>query len=135
MAKDVNTVALTGRVTRDLELRAVGQDGTAVVDLPLAVNGSQKVGDEWVEKANFVDVTVWAGQAENCDKYLHKGSRVAVSGSLDYQSWETPEGQKRSKIVIGNAQVVFLDPKPASPVEVVADSEHPVIVSDEDIPF
>ncbi|HUU90278.1 MAG TPA: single-stranded DNA-binding protein, partial [Phycisphaerae bacterium] len=65
MAKDINQVSVTGRVTRDLEPRSVGES-TIVVDLPIAVNGTRKVQDEWVDKANFVDVTVWDAHAENC---------------------------------------------------------------------
>lgn len=102
----INRVVLVGRLTRDPELRHI-PSGTAVCDLGIAVNDRIRQGDEWVDKANFFDVTVWGNQAESCSRYLAKGREVAIDGRLDFQTWEK-DGQKRSKIKIIAQNVQFL---------------------------
>lgn len=93
-----NRVILLGNLTRDPELRYT-PSGTAVCDLGLAVNDRYKnAAGEWVEEATFVDVTLWARTAEVATEYLSKGSPVLIEGRLKYDSWETPDGQKRSKL-------------------------------------
>jgi single-strand DNA-binding protein len=125
----MNSVNITGRLTRDPELRDAG--GHKVCEIGVAVNGSKKVGDEWVDKANFIEVVLWGRRAEIVAEYLSKGSRVAVNGELDYQSWEK-DGQKRNTIKLGNANVVFLDPKPNGSKPT---SDSTSGASEEEIPF
>lgn len=105
----INRVVLVGNLTRDPELRHI-PSGTAVCELGIAVNDRMKQGDEWVEKANFFDVTVWGAQAESCSRYLAKGRQVAIDGRLDHQTWEK-DGQKRSKVKIIAQNVQFLGGK------------------------
>ena len=97
-----NRVILVGNVTRDPEIRYVSS-GTAVTDLGLAVNDRRKnASGEWVDETTFIDVTLWARQAEVACEYLSKGSSVLIEGRLKLDSWENNEGQKRSKLkVIG----------------------------------
>ena len=102
----INRVILVGNLTRDPELRHT-PSGTALCKLGIAVNDRIKQGDEWVEKANFFDVTVWGAQAESCSRYLAKGRQVAIDGRLDYQTWEK-DGQKRSKVEVIAQNVQFL---------------------------
>jgi single-strand DNA-binding protein len=59
----------------------------------------------------YVTVVVWAKQAENCAEYLVKGRSVLVEGHLQQRSWETPEGQKRSKHEVVAERVQFLGPR------------------------
>ena len=103
MASSMNRVFLLGNVTRDPELRYIAS-GTAVTDLGLAVNDRRKnANGEWVEETTFVDVTLWARTAELAAEYLSKGSPVLIEGRLKYDAWETPDGQKRSKLrVVGD---------------------------------
>ena len=79
---DLNTVTITGNLTRDPELRTVGANGTSVCDLRVAVNGREKQGDQWVDRANYFDVTIWGRQGENAHTYLEKGRPVAIDGRL-----------------------------------------------------
>lgn len=143
----INRVVLVGNLTRDPELRHT-PSGTAVCKLGIAVNDRRKQGDEWVEKANFFDVTVWGAQAENCERYLSKGRPVAIDGRLDHQTWETPEGQKRSKVEVIAQSVQFLGSRESAGAPVAAgaassdldpdtsDFEAPPGASDDDdIPF
>lgn len=110
MASSLNTVALIGNLVRDPELRQAGS--TSVCALRIAVNDRRKnnATGEWEDKPGFFDVTVFAGQGENCAKFLSKGSRIGVSGKLDYREWEK-DGQKRSAVQIIANDVVFLTPK------------------------
>lgn len=108
MARNINVVVITGNLTRDPELKHT-PGGTAVCSLGVAVNGSKKVNDEWVDDANFFDVTVWGQQGESCAQYLSKGRPVAIHGRLDWRSWTADDGGKRSKVEIIADSVQFLN--------------------------
>ncbi len=97
-----NRVILVGNLTRDPELRYI-PSGTPVCELGLAVNDRRKNSSgEWVDETTFVDITLWARQAEVASEYLSKGSPVLIEGRLKYDAWETNDGQKRSKLrVVG----------------------------------
>jgi single-strand DNA-binding protein len=98
-ASNVNVVAITGNLTRDPELRHTG-GGTAVCDLRVAVNSRRKdQSGNWVDKANYFDVTVWGAQGENCASYLNKGRPVAVEGRLDWSEWEAKDGSGKRQAV------------------------------------
>jgi single-strand DNA-binding protein len=109
-ASNVNVVVITGNLTRDPELRHTG-GGTAICELRVAVNSRRKDGQsgEWVDKANYFDVTVWGAQGENCANYLSKGRPVAVEGRLDWREWEAKDGSgKRQAVQIIANTVQFL---------------------------
>lgn len=103
-----NKVILIGNLTRDPEVRYI-PSGAAVADLSLAVNESfkSKTGEQ-VESTVFVDVIVWARQAETCGQYLSKGSPVLVEGRLQLDKWTTKEGENRSKLRVRADRVQFL---------------------------
>lgn len=95
-----NRVILVGNLTRDPELRYI-PSGTAVSDIGLAVNDRVKRGDQWVDEATFVDITLWGRTAEIANEYLSKGAPVLIEGRLKLDRWEK-DGQKHSKLkVIG----------------------------------
>jgi single-strand DNA-binding protein len=96
-----NTVTLVGNVTRDPELRFINS-GQATASFGLAVNRrwQNRKTQEWEEQVSFFDVVCWREMAENVSESLTKGMRVVVTGRLDQRSWETQEGDKRSKIEI-----------------------------------
>jgi len=72
-----------------------------VTDIGLAVNDRVKNSSgEWVEEATFVDVTLWGRTAEVASEYLSKGSPVLIEGRLKLDSWQTNDGQKRSKLKV-----------------------------------
>ena len=97
-----NRVILVGNLTRDPELRYTPSN-TAVTELGLAVNDRRKnATGEWIEETTFVDVTLWSRTAEVASEYLTKGSSVLIEGRLKLDTWETNDGQKRSKLrVVG----------------------------------
>lgn len=98
-----NKVILIGNLTRDPELRYTPQ-GTPVAKLGIATN--RKYG-EGKEEIYFGEVTVWGKQAENCDKYLNKGSRILIEGRLVTERWEY-QGKQQSKTAIVAESVKFL---------------------------
>ena len=95
---DLNKVFLIGRLTHDPELRYT-PNGTPVADLKLATSRKYATREgETREETLYIVVTVWNRQAENCCQYLRKGRAVHVEGYLKEETWETREGEKRSKI-------------------------------------
>ena len=123
----VNKVVLIGNLTRDPELTHTAS-GAAVASFGLAVNRKYKQGDEWKEDVCFVDITTWGNQAENCSKYLSKGSPVFVEGRLNFGSWEK-DGEKRNKLDVVASLVQFLGSTPP-----MVDPLPPPFITDE-IPF
>lgn len=113
-----NKVILMGNLTKDPELRYTPQ-GIPVSELGLAVNREYKLqSGEKRKETLFIDVTVWRKQAELCCQYLRKGSPIFIEGRLTLDSWETQEGQKRTKIrvVADNFQFVGGGRGSSSPV-------------------
>ena len=96
-----NTVTVVGNITRDPELRFT-PNGQAVASFGLAVNRrwQNRQTQEWEEDTSFFDVTCWREMAENVSESLQKGARVVVTGRLDQRSWETQDGDRRSKVEI-----------------------------------
>jgi single-strand DNA-binding protein len=96
-----NTVTVIGNVTRDPELRFT-PSGQAIATFGLAVNRrwQNRQTQEWEEQVSFFDVTCWAQLGQNVSDTLVKGSRAIVSGRLEQRSWETDQGEKRSKVEI-----------------------------------
>lgn len=94
-----NKVILMGNLTRDPELRYL-PSGAAVANFGIAVNRvyNDRQSGERKEDVCFVDITAWARQAEVCNEYLRKGSPVFLEGRLNFNSWETDDGQRRSKL-------------------------------------
>ena len=78
----MNAVLMIGNLATDVEVRNLGEE-KRVARFLLAVNRRSKDGG-----ADFVWIAVWDRQAEACGRYLSKGQRVAVEGSLRSRSWE-----------------------------------------------
>ncbi len=109
MAGDINRIILTGRLTKDPELRALAESNTSVCSLRVAVNGRRRKSDgSWEDQPNFFDVTVWGAQGENCKRYLQKGRQIAIDGRLRHRQWQGPDGQNRSAVDIIAESVQFL---------------------------
>jgi single-strand DNA-binding protein len=88
-----------GRLTRDPELRYT-QQGIPVTEIGLAVNREYVVGTERRKETTFVDTTLWRRQAEVVCQYLKKGQPIFIEGKLTLDSWETSDGQKRTKLKV-----------------------------------
>ncbi|MBV8377558.1 MAG: single-stranded DNA-binding protein [Verrucomicrobia bacterium] len=106
---NLNRVLLIGNLTRDPEIRYTPK-GTPVTEIGLAVNRVYSGEDgERKEETTFVDVTLWARQAEIAGQYLKKGRPVFIEGRLQLDSWDDKQtGQKRSRlrVVAENLQLL-----------------------------
>lgn len=100
MAQD-NTVSIVGNLTREPELRFT-PNGQATATFGVAVNRSwtDRQSQERRESTSFFDVVCWGTLAENAAASLSRGTRVVVTGRLDQRSWESQEGERRSKVEI-----------------------------------
>jgi single-strand DNA-binding protein len=129
-----NKVILVGNLTRDPELRYT-PSGASVCNFDLAVDRNYTTqGGENRKDTTYVTIVAWGKQAETCAQHITKGSQVLVDGRLQQRSWETPEGQKRSKLEVVAERVQFLGPRKngsaAPESEAPADAGVP-----EDVPF
>lgn len=99
---------ITGNLTRDPELRAT-QGGTQVLHLGVAVNDRRRNPQtgNWEDYPNFIDCVMFGTRAEAIQRYLSKGTKVAIEGRLRYSSWER-DGQKRSKIEVVIDEIEFM---------------------------
>jgi single-strand DNA-binding protein len=87
----MNKVFITGRITKDLELRET-QTGKKVCDFTVAINRDK-------DNTDFVNCMVWDKQAENLAKYQGKGSLVGVEGAIRTKTYEI-EGKKHYKTFV-----------------------------------
>ena len=134
----MNKVCLIGNLTRDPELRAT-QSGISVCTFTLAV--SRRYTDANGERqADFINIQVWRGLAESCAKYLSKGRKAAVVGSLQSRSYEDKDGNKRTAFDVVADEVDFLPSKndtesaPSAPTQPKSPAANLQPV-DEELPF
>ncbi len=102
----MNKVYLIGNLTRDPELSET-TSGIAFCRFSIAVNRTF-ANAEGNREADFFNITVWRNQAENCSRFLKKGSKVAIVGSLQNRSYEDKEGLKRTVTDIVASEIEFL---------------------------
>lgn len=128
----INSVTLVGRLAADPELRYT-PNGTAVTSFRLAVNRKRK-NQDGERDADFIPCVAWSKLAEVIAEHAKKGKEVAIEGEIRQQSWETDEGEKRSKLEVYIKQLMFLrDPK--AKVDPFADDGKPMDIDDDDLPF
>ena len=101
-----NTTTIIGNLTREPEIRYT-REGQATAQLGVAVNRrwQDRTTQEWQEATSFFDVICWRDLAENVALSLTKGMRVLVTGRLEQRTWETEEGDHRSKVEITAEEV------------------------------
>ena len=109
-----NKVILLGNLTADPSVRYT-PNGSAVASFAIAVNRKYKQGEETKEEVSYIDIVVFAKQAENCGQYIHKGDSVLIEGRLQQRRWEDKDsGQKRSKIEVAAQYVTFMPKRSAA---------------------
>ena len=132
MAFNVNTVAVSGRVTRQAELKAEN-----FLTFTIAVNNTKKdANGEWVNDPAFIDCTVSGARANALVQRLQKGAHVVVDGSIWQNNWVTKDGQKRSKLQVKVKNLDLLqDNKDGSSYSKGTANSSASNMSDDDIPF
>lgn len=136
--ENINSVVLTGNLTRDVELVDL-PSGSKLANMRVAVNSRVKSQGEWADKANYIDVVTFGGQAEACKTHLAKGSPIAISGRLDWNEWTDRDGNARQGLKVVAASVQFLPSGQRSSSDGGGGDAPPVSAAadggDEDIPF
>jgi len=103
-----NRVILAGNLTRDPILRKT-PSGISVCDMRIAVSEKYRnAAGEPQERTLFIDVVAWERQADNCAKFLVKGSSILVDGHLRQEDYKTREGEPRTKVSVMAQNVQFL---------------------------
>ena len=132
----MNKVILIGNLTRDPELTET-PSGVPVCRFTIAV--SRDYSDSQGNKeTDFFNIITWRGKAETCGKYLKKGNKVAVCGSLQNRSYEDKDGIKRTVTDVIASDVEFLTPKQSeeeSVVSVKRDRPQMEEIDDNQLPF
>lgn len=105
-----NRVELIGNLTRDPELRYT-PSGTAVATIGIATNRTFTSEGEKREEVDFHKIIAWGKLGELCNTLMKKGSRVFVSGRLQYREWQGQDGGKRRDAEIVLEDMVLLSPK------------------------
>lgn len=150
----VNSVSISGNLTRDPELRATS-GGTQVLSMGVAVNERAKdpQSGEWVDRPSFVDCVVFGNRAVALSRILAKGAKVALHGRLRQDRWTDADGRARSRIEVVADEVDLMQrrdpapqaapvaaapaaraPRPATPAA-QAPADPAADLCDEDIPF
>ena len=104
----INRVIISGRLTRDPEIRSTA-GGMAIMSFGVAVNDrrkNQQTG-EWEDYVNWISCTMFGARAESVSRYLSKGTKVSIEGKLRWSQWEK-DGQKRSKIDVIVDEIEFM---------------------------
>ena len=128
----INRVEISGNLGRDPVLRYTSA-GQAVLGICMCVNDRVKRDDKWVDKPNWVDVTVFGPRGEALSKILEKGAHVAVAGRLSQQSWKDKEtGKARSRLEVIAEDVDIFGRAPAKQD---GPRQEDVEIYDEEIPF
>jgi len=104
----MNNVSLVGRITKECDLRKLN-DNTSVASFTLAVDGGKSKKGEVI--TDFIDCSAFGTTADFVATYIHKGYRLAVSGRLHQESWQTQDGSMRSRLVVIADRVENLEPK------------------------
>ena len=100
MSKNINTVVIAGRTTKDPEIK-VTPSGTAVLSFSLAVNDTKKNAQgEWEDVVDFFDCKVFGKRAESLAQYIPKGSKLTINGRLHQDRWQAQDGTNRSRVSI-----------------------------------
>lgn len=134
----MNKVILVGNVTKDLELKTT-TNGIATCTFSIAVNRKFK-NAQGVQEADYINIVTWRQTAELCAKYLAKGRKVGIVGSIQTRSYTAKDGGKRYVTEVVADDVEFLTPR-GSAGENVQESQHTDIsndfteVTDDELPF
>ena len=100
----MNKVLLTGRLTRDPEMRSLAS-GKNVTQFSVATN---EYGANGKERAEYHNIVTWDRLAEICGQYLGKGQQVAIEGRIQTRSWDDDRGQRHWKTEVVAASVEIL---------------------------
>lgn len=105
----MNKVLLIGNLTKDPELSTT-TNGISLCKFTLAVP-RKYTSNSGEREADFLPIVVWRGQADNCYKYLKKGSKCSITGTIQTRVYDTPDGSRRYMTEIVAEEVEFISTK------------------------
>lgn len=105
----MNKVILIGNLTKDPELSET-PSGVSYCKFSIAVN-RPFANSDGERETDFFNITTWRGQAETCAKYLTKGKKVCVVGSLQNREYTDKNGVKRTATDVIASEIEFLSPR------------------------
>ena len=129
----MNRAIIVGNLTKDPELRKT-QNDVSVCTFTIACN-RRFTNANGQREADFIQIVVWRGQADNCHRYLKKGRRVAVCGSIQTRNYEDKDGNKRYITEVIADEVQFLSPSGDEKATAASDNDMTPVGNDEDLPF
>ena len=108
----MNKLFIVGNLTRDPELRTTSS-GISVCSFTVAVNRRRSANSAANNQpdADFFRVSAWRQLGENCSRYLAKGRKVAVTGSVSVSTFQGQDGNTRATLEVNADDVEFLSPK------------------------
>jgi single-strand DNA-binding protein len=131
----MNQLTIIGNLTRSPESRTVGD--STVCNFDVAVNRDYKRDGQ--PEADFFRVAAWGKIGENCQKYLDKGKKVAVTGEVSCRAYEAKDGTHKAQMEVHTNKVEFLSPRGEqtqdAPQEDAGDMAGFTDIKSEDIPF
>lgn len=132
----LNSIILMGRLTRDPELYKSSND-TSIANFTLAFD-NVRVNQDGTRDSSFIDIRVFGESAESVCKHLRKGSKCAITGTIEQRNFLRQDGSKGSKFEVNANSVEFLDPLPAKPADENQEAEQAeaeLDLPDDDLPF
>lgn len=117
----MNKVFLIGNLTKDPELSTTSNN-LSVCKFTIAVTRRFNSGTDGGKEADFFPIICWRGQAENCGRYLRKGSKVGICGSVQIRNYEAGDGSRRYVTEVIADEVQFLSSKNGEPDEMAAET-------------
>ena len=121
---DLNKIIMIARLTRDAEFKTVGETNIASFSIAYSTGYGDK------KKSNYIDCVAFGKTAEVVKNYTKKGSQIGIEGSLEQDSWDSPDGKKNYKTKIRIASIQLLGGKSDSQS---SNDDVPSNVSTEDI--
>ena len=113
----MNRVFLIGNLTKDPEVSVVSND---LKNCKFSIAVTRRYGSK---ETDYFSVICWRGMAENCGRYLRKGSKVGICGSIQNKNYETSDGQKRYSVEIVADEVQFLSTRAESEMNELPEGE------------
>lgn len=121
---DLNVCTFVGRVTKDAELKTVGAKATPLTTFSIANN----TGFGQYAKTQFFDCQMWGKQGEGVVSYLTKGKQIAVTGTLEDNSYTNAQGQQVRAMRLTVTQLTLLADAKGQPVSTAEPTELPAVV-------
>ncbi len=135
----INKVVLIGNLSKEPELSQLPSD-VSLCKFSIAVS-RKFAGADGSKETDFFNIVVWRALAENCQKYLKKGNKVCVIGSIQNRSYDTKDGTKKYTTDIVAEEVEFLvtnnfeEEKPKETPKQTRVQLKDLAEVDEDLPF